>query len=142
MSSLHLMHQLADELHRLGIVAVVPTPDDDISPELSRRQIDSRKAAASRRYMQLIQNRSTAAVLVVNPDRYDQLDYIGPNTFGEIAVAFASGRAIYIYQGMPQMYEEELRAWGSIELNGDITSLVHALAAPQSPHFELELALY
>jgi hypothetical protein len=66
----------------------------------------------------------TFAVLAINADKHGIRDYIGPNTFAEVAVAFSQGKRIYLLQDVPQNLEDELRAWGVVPLRGDLGRLV------------------
>lgn len=127
MSSLGTMRRLASELGACAVVTVVPDEDrswDDLDD--AARII--RKHDASLRHLRHIADRRTAAILVVNVDRYGEHDYIGPNTFAEIAVAFAEGRRIFIYQDLPERYVDELRAWGAVPLSGDLRPVAAAFS--------------
>jgi len=70
------------------------------------------KREAAWRHMSHIRQDHTAAILVVNVDRPNVPHYIGPNSFAEIGVAFAARRQVFLLQGMPDSYAEELTAWG------------------------------
>jgi hypothetical protein len=129
MHTLGVMRQIADVLQRAGVPAVVPTPDEDLdawSLEASNRT----KREASRRHMSQIRDTATAAVLVVNVDRRGEHDYIGPNAFAEIGVAFADERPVFLLQGMPDAYADELMAWEVHCLHGDLRPLLSAVGAP------------
>lgn len=134
MSVLHVMSQLADELREAGIETVVPEPDDDASL-WTVEAVNRHKRAVSKAHMDCIRDDQTKAVLVANLDRHDVDSYIGPNTFAEIAVAFADDRKVFLLQGMPVMYEDELLAWGVECLHGDVSRVVAAVASGE-PSFE------
>ena len=81
----------------------------------------------------------------MNCDKYGVSDYIGPNTFAEVAVALTHYKRIYLYQGIPDFYRDELVAWRAICLNGDTQRIIsdyrqveaeRALAAEQLELFE------
>lgn len=57
-------------------------------------------------------------------------NYIGPNTFAEIGVAFSDDRGVFLLQGMPETYSEELSAWGVKYLNGNLRPLLNAVSTP------------
>jgi hypothetical protein len=76
--------------------------------------------------MDWILDPATWGILVVNPDRRGSENYIGPNAFAEAAVAFASGRHIFVLNNIPSSYDDELRAWGARCLDGDIRHLADA----------------
>jgi hypothetical protein len=130
MSVLPLMHRLADWLRSVGVAAVVPEPDDD--PLGDAAAAVRCKAAASRKHFDTIRSGRTAAVLVVNVDRQGQRDYVGPNAFAEAAVAFAERRPVYLLQGMPSAYRDELTALGATCLSGDLRRLLADLGADQT----------
>lgn len=69
------------------------------------------KRRASRRHMDSILDPATVAILVANVDRPEAPDYIGPNSFAEISVAFSARRKVFLLQSMPRWYAEELTAW-------------------------------
>jgi hypothetical protein len=123
MSALAVMVAVAEELAEAKVAAVVP-PADDEALTLSANAMLVRKRRASLAHIRRILDRSTIAILVVNIDKYGQRDYIGPNAFGEIAIAFAHGRRVFLYQGMPEQYEEELTAWGATCLHGDLREVI------------------
>jgi hypothetical protein len=56
--------------------------------------------------------------------KYDISHYIGPNTFAEVAVAFAQSKKIYLLNGIPSVYEDELIAWRVIPLFGALHQLI------------------
>jgi len=128
MKQLDLMSRIGDFLRSAGLDAVAPVPDEptDWTMESLRRL----KRTASRRHMNRIRDPDTAAILVVNVDRPGAHDYVGPNAFAEIGVAFLDNRRVYLLQGMPASYADELRAWEVTCLNGDIRPLLCALNVP------------
>lgn len=125
MKTYPLMAKICAMLRSAGLEAVAPVPD-----EPSARLTLERKRAASKAHMDRIRRRDTKAVLVVNVSRPEGDDYVGPNAFAEIGVAFALGRRVFLLHGMPRAYEEELSAWDVTCLNGEVTPLLEALAAP------------
>ncbi|UIN30524.1 hypothetical protein [Microbacterium binotii] len=114
------------EVHRMlvahGVDAILPEPDA-LPLRASTDEVDEAKRSASKKHFDSIRAEHTYAVLVVNVDKDGELDYIGPNAFAEIAVAFASDRRIYLWQGSPRRYSEELRAWGATELHGELAQI-------------------
>lgn len=114
--------QLRDELEGMGLKAIIPLPDD-LPLTATTAQVDARKREASMEHFRVIQNEETTAVLVVNPDKEGVHDYIGPNSFAEIAVAVAARRQVFLFQGIPAQYRDELKAWGAEVLNGDVSGL-------------------
>src|ERR1035441_913490 len=114
-------------LSRSGIPSIVPVAEDDIKERLSDEEFSAFKRQVSYRHLRTIRHPSTFGVLAVNRDKFGMRDYISPNTFAEIAVAFAQSKHIYLYQGLPKMYEDELVAWGAVALHGDFSRLVQEM---------------
>lgn len=78
------------------------------------------KEIASRVHFKRIQNEKTSAILVVNCDKNNLKNYIGPNSFAEIAFAFYFHKKIFLLQDIYEPYKDELISWGSIALNNDL----------------------
>ncbi|WP_410628117.1 hypothetical protein [Amycolatopsis sp. cmx-8-4] len=135
MKSLDLMSRIASVIEKAGVQVVTPSPDEfhgDVSVEAK----NNRKREASRKHMNLIKSDDTAAVLVVNTHRPNAENYIGPNSFAEIGVAFADDRKVFLLHGMPDAYLEELSAWGVYCLNGDVQPLLSEISAPREIDFD------
>lgn len=116
-------------LHDRGVRTIVPVPEDNIASRLGPEEFEAFKRQVGRQYLTKIRDVRTMAVLAVNCDRYNIADYIGPNTFAEIAVAFAQGKPIFLLQAIPEMYRDELQAWGAVPLQGRLDALVEAYYA-------------
>ena len=126
MNAFRSMTDLAESLRAAGIEAVIPIPEDHAAID-SQDRWRAFKKDASRRHIAEIRDGRTAALLVANVDRGEYSDYIGANTFAEIAIAFADERPVYLLQGMPAQYADELDAWGARCLHGDLRPLFNAL---------------
>jgi hypothetical protein len=122
MSAYGALRHVHDELEHAGITAVLPT-EDEFDDRSTFEEVTLAKRNASLRHFDCIKNESTGAVLVVNVDKNGKHDYIGPNAFAEIAVAIAQGVTVYLLQGVPRQYRDELDAWGVQSLEGDLTRL-------------------
>ena len=109
-------------LQREGIPAIVPEAEDGRIQDLDEDAFTEFKRRASLQYLRVIRAPETVAILAVNRDKHGIRDYIGPNTFAEIAVAFAQHKRVFLLQGIPDMYFEELRAWG-VSLDGDLSEI-------------------
>lgn len=119
-TEIQLLHK---ELYTKRIRSIIPEPEDEIKPSLSVDAFEDFKRRVSFSYIKQIKYPLTVAVLAVNLDKHGIKNYIGPNTFAEIAVAFAQRKKIYVYQGYPDIYREELSAWNVVELLGDLSTL-------------------
>lgn len=123
MKNLELMTRIGEILEHSGLDVITPEPDEHTALSTAK------KRDASRRHMSHIRSRHTAAILVVNVDRPEAHNYVGPNSFAEISVAFADDRRVFLLQGMPDCYADELHAWGVECLNGDPRKMVRDLGA-------------
>lgn len=129
MSAYSLMLKVQDCLRAQDIATIVPEPEDEHTSTLSQESFESFKRNVSSAYLRKIRDPDTYGILAVNPDKHDIRDYIGPNTFAEIAVAFAQSKKLFLYYGLPEVYTDELRAWKAIQLNGNIEFLVQEFLA-------------
>lgn len=123
MSSYNLFSQIRNLLENEGFNAVIPDSDEEILIKYPNINFEEHKRKASFNYLTKIKDPATRAILAVNPRKYDVDNYIGPNTFAEIAVAFAQKKKIYLLYSSPSMYEDELVAWNTISLNGNLDIL-------------------
>ena len=123
MSSYNLFSQIRNLLENEGFYAVIPDSDEEILIKYPNINFEEHKRKASFNYLTKIKDPATRAILAVNPRKYDVDNYIGPNTFAEIAVAFAQKKKIYLLYSSPSMYEDELVAWNTISLNGNLDIL-------------------
>lgn len=124
MSSFAIMCKVRDSLVKAGVNAVIPVPDEDLRAKFTPENFEIFKRKVSFGYLTKIKEPITVGVLAVNPEKYDITHYVGPNTFAEIAVAFAHSKKIYLYYGIPNVYIDELSAWQATPLNGNIDVLV------------------
>ncbi|MBP3635908.1 MAG: hypothetical protein J6J17_05635 [Bacilli bacterium] len=81
------------------------------------------KEIASRAHFKRIVDQDTSAILVINRDKGDIKNYIGPNTFAEIAFAFYHNKKIFLLQNMYEPYKDELTGWNCICLNNNIDNI-------------------
>ena len=106
------------------IPSVLPADDEEMALKLTNYQFEDYKRRVSFRYLKKIRDLKTWCVLVINPKKHGISDYIGPNTFAEIAVAFSNRKKIYLMYDIPSVYEDELQAWRAISLNGILDQLI------------------
>jgi len=112
------MRELSEVLSDMGFVPIIPNEDN--WSELNEDEINEYKAKMSRQYFDKIADKDTHSILVVNESKNNVDNYIGANTFAEIALAFYFGKKIYVLNDIYKPYADELLAWGSQVLNGDI----------------------
>ncbi|WP_372969500.1 hypothetical protein [Microbacterium sp.] len=127
------MRAVQKALDERGVDSLIPDVDA-VAPLATVHEVHEAKRAASLKHFECIQDTQTAAVLVVNVDKEDQANYIGPNAFAEIAVAFASGRRVYVLNSIPSAYSDELHAWGARELHGELDTLANEMRYEARPY--------
>jgi len=115
--------EYAEKLGALGIHTIMPEADHEAIQQLSLFEFEHFKRRVSFAYLRKIRDPRTYCVLAVNLDRHGIMNYVGPNTFAEIAVAFAQSKKIYLLQSTPEAYLDELSAWRAISLRGRIDQL-------------------
>jgi len=115
------MEECKAPLEKKGFAVLLPEEDDwdKIKPE----EINSYKKAVSQKHFDAIASPDTYAILVVNNTKKGIANYIGANTFAEIAIAFYFGKNIYLINDIYEPYFDELSAWGAIPMRGDFNSL-------------------
>lgn len=123
MSNYNLFSQIKTILKSEGFNVVIPDSDEEILNKFPKLNFEEHKRKASFNYLKKIKDPATRAILAVNPRKYDIDNYIGPNTFAEIAVAFAQKKKIFLMYNAPSIYEDELVAWKAISLNGNLDIL-------------------
>jgi hypothetical protein len=118
------MESVRDDLAGRDVIAELPLPEEtDPSDPLGQRQ---RLAA---RFMKIVARESTSALLLANFDCDGTPSYVGPSAFSEAAVAFSQDKPVYLFAGLPGgMFLEELRTFGAIPLEGDLSRLVADIA--------------
>ncbi|MDR6413247.1 UNVERIFIED_ORG: hypothetical protein ABIC62_006682 [Burkholderia sp. 1595] len=114
----------ASVLNAEGIATVVPEPEDEVVQQLSLFEFETFKRRVSFAHLRKIRDPRTYGVLAVNVDRHGILNYVGPNTFAEIAVAFAQSKKIFLLQNVPEAYHDELSAWRATSLLGRLDRLI------------------
>lgn len=130
----------AEILNDAGIQTVVPEAEQVSVSQYSLQDLEQFKREVSHKHIRQVRHPETWGVLAINVDRHGILNYIGPNTFAEIAVAFAQFKKIYLLQGIPEAYLDELSAWQAVPLRGQLDILIEDyLEATHAPSRQLKL---
>ena len=75
-----------------------------------------------RRYYEIISK--SDAILVLNLEKNNIVNYIGGNTFLEIGFAHVLNKTIYLYNEIPDLsYTDEINAMQPIILSGDLSKI-------------------
>ena len=86
----------------------------------------SKKEHAMLHFSEISKER-TDCILVVNEDKEDIKNYIGPNSFAEIAMAFYHGKKVFLKNDIYTPYQDELAGWEVIPLKGDLEKMYEIL---------------
>lgn len=86
-------------------------------------KVEMTKGDATKLHFDEITNEKTNIVLTVNVTKNGIENYIGPNTFAEIAMAFYFNKKIYLLNDIYEPYRDELEGWNVIPLKGNLDNL-------------------
>lgn len=123
------MLSIQEALCREGVPSIVPEAETPEVMSLTEEDFAAFKRRVSFQYLRTIRAPATVAIVAVNRDKHGMPDYIGPNTFAEIAVAFAQHKRVFLLQGIPDIYLDELTAWGAIPLDGQLSTILQYYTA-------------
>ncbi len=70
-----------------------------------------------------IENPKTDYVLVINEEKNGIKNYIGANSFAEIAMGFYFGKKVFLKNDIYKPYADELVGWDVIPLKGNLELL-------------------
>lgn len=84
---------------------------------------DIPKKIASRTHFSRIENKNNEIVLIVNTTKNGIENYIGPNSFAEIAFAFYFNKNIFLLNDYYEPYLDELTAWNVTPLKGNLNNI-------------------
>ena len=81
------------------------------------------KLIASKAHFDRISSSISDAILVINESTNNIPNYIGPNTFAEIAFAFYFNKKVYLLNDIYEPFKDELVGWQVECLKGDLTKI-------------------
>lgn len=81
------------------------------------------KNIASRAHFNRIKDEKTNAILVMNLDKENAKNYIGPNSFAEIAFAFYFEKRIFLLNDIYEPFKDELVGWNAITLQNKLDDI-------------------
>lgn len=87
-------------------------------------RVEMTKGDAAKLHFDEITNEKTDIVLAVNVTKNGIKNYIGPNTFAEIAMAFYFNKKIYLLNDIYEPYRDELEGWKAIALKGNLEDII------------------
>lgn len=81
------------------------------------------KEVASKKHFERIIDANNTIVLIINSTKNGVDNYIGPNTFAEIAFAFYFNKKVYLLNDYYEPYRDELTGWNVIPLKGNLDNI-------------------
>jgi hypothetical protein len=113
-------------------------PDNEhiLFEQLSREKSLEIKSNKSRIWLEEVKSSRTYGILVVNECKRGIDNYIGANTFAEIAIAFNAYKQIFLLHDLYAPYEDELLAWRVVPLSGHLEGLISAYRCTQGTEVE------
>ena len=81
------------------------------------------KIIASRAHMDRVADPQNDIILIVNACKNGIENYIGANSFAEIAFGFYFKKKVYLLNDIYEPYKDELIGWDVIPLKGDLSKL-------------------
>lgn len=111
-------------LEKHSIPAIAPEKDNVIFEALSFEEKKIYKKNASKKHFTEVSNKNTYGILVVNIPKNSTKNYIGANSFAEIAVAFSLDKQIFLLNDYYDAYLDELVSWEVQALKGDLNILI------------------
>ena len=81
------------------------------------------KIIASRAHMDRIVDSNNEIILIVNEPKNGIDNYIGPNSFAEIAFGFYFKKRVYLLNDIYEPYKDELLGWGVTPLRKNLSKI-------------------
>ena len=81
------------------------------------------KLIASRAHLERVIDDKNEIILIINETKNGISNYIGPNSFAEIAFGFYYKKRVCLLNDIYEPYKDELVGWGVIPLKGDLTRI-------------------
>ncbi len=105
--------ELSQELEKMGYNTLLPVE--------CMQGLD--KVIASRAHFDRIADPENEMVLIVNATKNGIENYIGPNSFAEIAFGFYFKKKVFLLNDIYEPYKDELVGWGVTPLKGDLSKI-------------------
>lgn len=81
------------------------------------------KEIASRAHFDRIADEQNEIILIVNATKNGIENYVGPNSFAEIAFGFYNNKRVCLLNDIYEPYKDEIEGWHVETLKGDLTKL-------------------
>lgn len=109
--------EIAEDLKKININAIV----------LKEFFVKMVKKDASLLHFSAIDKDNVDALLIVNETKNNIENYIGANTFAELAFGFYKAKKIFLLNDIYEPFKEELEAWEVIPLKGNLVKIKDVL---------------
>ncbi len=103
----------ANQLEKMGYNVLLPVECMQV--------ID--KIIASRAHLDRVINPDNKIILIINETKNGIENYIGANSFAEIAFGFYFKKDVYLINDIYDPYKDELVGWGVVPLKGDLLKI-------------------
>ena len=81
------------------------------------------KIIASRAHLDRVVDPNNEIILIVNETKNGIENYIGPNSFVEVAFGFYYKKKVYLLNDIYEPYKDELLGWKVIPLKGNLSNI-------------------
>lgn len=125
-----LMGRIASDLAGMGVPSVVPEFVDSAAEFGTQDEWIAFKRQVSLAHFEKIRDSRTVGIVVANFPKLGIRSYVGPNTLAEIAIAFVHGKKVWMVDGIPNSCDDELLAWGAVDVGGNLRRVAEDYLAP------------
>ena len=81
------------------------------------------KLIASRAHLDRVVDPNNEIILIINETKNGIENYIGANSFAEIAFGYYYNKRVYLLNDIYEPYKDELIGWGVTPLKGDLSKI-------------------
>ena len=81
------------------------------------------KLIASRAHLNRVIDSNNEIILVVNEPKNGIDNYIGANSFAEVAFGYYYNKRVYLFNDIYEPYKDELEGWGVTPLKRDLSKI-------------------
>ena len=103
----------AEKLEKMGFNVLLPVE--------CMQGVD--KLIASRAHLDRVVDPKNKIILIINEPKNGIDNYIGANSFAEIAFGYYFKKKVYLLNDIYEPYKDELIGWKVVPLNGDLSRI-------------------
>lgn len=128
MSHYPMMLKIREALENRRFATIIPEDESRLKDAgLTQEAYFNFKKKVSEEYFRKIRQKKVYGILVVNCQKHGQENYIGPNTFAEIAIAVNAKKSVFLLNDFYDPVNDELIAWRVYPLKGNLIELMDHL---------------